>query len=311
VTDDEWDDEDDFDPALDATGVIDLSDVRAKLKADRKVRDRHILVRMNGSFVGRVYPLETITQRVGRAPSAELWIDEPGISRRHARIEPVDDGFEVIDERSANGTFVFGERIARHRLQDGELVQFGATAVYRYSVTDSEHEKMLVNLYEASVRDPLTGIFNRDHFGERLRAELAFARRHQTEVSLVMFDIDHFKRINDTHGHQAGDRVLISLARAIADSVRIEDVLARYGGEEFVLILRNIDLEGAAAVAERLRRVVAALSVHHEGREIQVTASFGCASLTTCAEPDGQALIAAADVRLYEAKGAGRNRVAF
>jgi two-component system chemotaxis response regulator CheY len=162
---------------------------------------------------------------------------------------------------------------------------------------------------ELANTDPLTGMLNRRAFMERMAQEMSRARREAKPLSLVLTDIDHFKRVNDTYGHQAGDRVLLRLARAVSDAVRTEDVVARYGGEEFVVILRNIDVAGAVILAERLRQLVEQLEVEHEGRRLRVTASFGCACLDCCVERTGQTLIATADMRLFEAKRAGRNRV--
>ncbi len=139
--------------------------------------------------------------------------------------------------------------------------------------------------------------------------EVAFARRHSTSVSLVIFDLDHFKKVNDTYGHPAGDAVLVTVAERVQKALRTEDVFARYGGEEFVVILRGIDLEGAHKVGERLRAIVDASPIPADSLSIPVTLSAGCAALTCCPEPSTVALIAIADRRLYAAKRAGRNRV--
>jgi diguanylate cyclase (GGDEF)-like protein len=181
--------------------------------------------------------------------------------------------------------------------------------MFRYTYTDTSQERMLQKLYEASVRDALTGTYNREHFDERLRMEVAFARRHEAQVALVMFDLDHFKKVNDTWGHQAGDRVLVSVAERVSGGLRTEDIFCRYGGEEFAVILRGIDLPGAWSLAERLRERVAASPIRYENADIPVTLSAGCAALTCCEEPSTMALVAIADRRLYHAKHGGRNRV--
>jgi diguanylate cyclase (GGDEF)-like protein len=124
-----------------------------------------------------------------------------------------------------------------------------------------------------------------------------------------MFDLDHFKKINDTHGHPAGDAVLVSLAEKVAAGLRTEDVFARYGGEEFAVILRGIDRASAGRVAERLRDRVAHNPVLFEGTKIPITMSVGAAALTDCPDPSAEALVATADRRLYTAKRGGRNRV--
>ena len=124
-----------------------------------------------------------------------------------------------------------------------------------------------------------------------------------------MFDLDHFKEVNDTHGHLAGDRVLQGIGSRVREGIRLEDLLCRYGGEEFVVVLRNINLGGAAVVGERLRALLAAKPIDTDAGALRVTASFGCATLSCCAEKTPTALIEAADRRLLMAKRQGRNRV--
>jgi len=204
---------------------------------------------------------------------------------------------------------VQGQRVSRQLLRDGDVIQFGPTAVFRYTITDESQEALLQQLYDASVTDALTSAHNREHFDTQLRSELSYARRHKVDVSLAFFDVDHFKKVNDTYGHQAGDAVLVGLASAIRSMIRNEDVFARYGGEEFALILRGIDGVGAGAVGERLRERVEAMRVPHEGKVLSVTVSVGCSSFAELDEKTPEALVGTADKRLYTAKRTGRNRV--
>jgi diguanylate cyclase (GGDEF)-like protein len=300
---------DEFDAELEdeRTAVVHLHDLRRSSLPAKP--DRHILVRMDSSNVGQVFSLDADEWTLGRHTQSTVVLTDDGVSRKHARILREGDRFVLEDLGSANGTFVRGEKVARHRLNDGDVFQLGPTVMFRYTYTDASQERMLNKLYEASVRDALTGTYNREHFEERLKVEVAYARRHNTVVSLVMFDLDHFKKINDTHGHPAGDAVLIYVAQMVTKGLRTEDVFARYGGEEFSVILRGIDLEGAARVGERLRSTVAARPVDHEAKQIPVTMSVGCAELADCPEPSTTALVAIADRRLYAAKHGGRNRV--
>jgi diguanylate cyclase (GGDEF)-like protein len=272
-------------------------------------KDRHLLVRIQGWQIGNVVTLTGKPMRVGRRQECELWLNEPGISREHARIVPDLNGYVLEDLNSSNGSFIHGAPVTRRRLVDGDVVQFGPLAAFRYSITDSQQEQMLRQLYASIVTDALTGAYNREHFDQRLSAELSYARRHKSELSLIMFDIDHFKSINDRHGHPAGDHVLREVSRVTASTLRSEDVFARYGGEEFAVILRNIDLDGAHRAGERVRANVSALNVDHEGTQIRVTVSAGCATLKCCPEPSRTALIALADRRLYAAKRGGRDRI--
>jgi two-component system cell cycle response regulator len=289
------------------TAIVGLSELRGPRKP--QPRDRHLLVRVRGSHLGQVTRLPPEPLRVGRSQECELWLGDDGVSRRHARIYPQGGLYVVEDTESANGTFVQQQRVSRQILQDGDVIQFGPSAVFRYSISDENQEALLRQLYEASVTDALTGAHNREHFDAQLHAELSYARRHKSEVSLVLFDVDHFKQVNDTYGHPAGDNVLIEIAGAIGKITRNEDVFARYGGEEFALILRGIDGEGAHSVAERLRETIGALTVQSERGPIRVTISAGSASLAALDDKTPEALIAAADRRLYAAKRAGRNQV--
>jgi len=289
------------------TAIVSLSELRSAPRKQSK--DRHLLVRVRGAELGRVCRLPPEPFRVGRSQDCELWLGDDGVSRKHARIVQELPGYVLEDTESANGTFVQGQRVTRQLLRDGDVIQFGPTAVFRYTITDESQEALLQQLYDASVTDALTAAHNREHFDTQLRSELSYARRHKVDVSLAFFDVDHFKKVNDTHGHQAGDAVLVGLANTIRSMIRNEDVFARYGGEEFALVLRGIDIEGAGAVADRLRERIAALQIPTERGPIRVTVSAGCASLTTSGEKTPEGLISAADKRLYGAKHAGRNRV--
>lgn len=290
----------------DRTAVVNLASLRSTVALPR---DRRLMVRVRGANLGQVIRLSLAEYVLGRHQDCDIWIGDDGVSRRHARILRQGDGHVLQDLASANGTFVNGARVKRHQLHDGELIQLGPIAAFRYSVTDAEQELLLKRLHAASVTDSLTGAANRDHFDHMLSGELSYARRHHADLSLVLFDLDHFKSINDTYGHPCGDAVLVSVTAAAREALRKEDLLTRYGGEEFAVILRAIDVHGARALAERLRQLIEALRVDCDGREVRVTASLGCASLADAGEARSEALIADADRRLYAAKEAGRNRV--
>ena len=289
------------------TAIVSLSELRSSPRKQSK--DRHLLVRVKGAELGRVSRLPPEPFRIGRSQDCELWLGDDGVSRKHARIFQEGTSYLIEDTESANGTFVQGQRVSRQVLRDGDVIQFGPTAVFRYTVTDESQESLLQQLYDASVTDALTGAHNREHFDTQLRSELSFARRHKSDVSLAFFDVDHFKKVNDTYGHQGGDAVLVALANTIRAMIRNEDVFARYGGEEFALILRGIDRAGASTVGERLRERVEAMRVNYEGRVLTVTVSVGCASFAELDEKTPEALVSTADKRLYAGKHAGRNRV--
>ena len=300
-------DELDDPPEDERTAVVHLDALRRSAATQQP--DRHVLVRMDSANVGQVFSLNDTEWTLGRHTSSTIVLTDDGVSRQHARIIPEGGHYVLEDCGSANGTFIAGERITRHVLKDSDVFQLGPTVLFRYAYTDASQERMLNKLYEASVRDALTGAYNREHFEERLKVEVAYARRHNAQVSVLMFDLDHFKNVNDTYGHPAGDAALIHVSERVRKALRTEDVFARYGGEEFIIVLRGIDLEGARRAGERLRTLIAGQEVSHDGRSFQVTVSVGCANLRDCPEPNTTTLIAIADRRLYAAKRSGRNKV--
>jgi two-component system cell cycle response regulator len=296
----------DEDDPLERTAVVSLGDLRGP---KRQAKDRHLLIRARGAQLGHVTRLGDTPQRLGRSNDCEIWLNDDGVSRRHATITEEGGTYVLEDTGSANGTFVAGQKVTRAVLRDGDLIQFGPQAMFRYSIADEAQEQLLRQLYEASVTDALTGASNREAFDTQLRMELSYARRHSTDCSLVLFDVDHFKKVNDTYGHPVGDEVLVELSKATRRLVRNEDLFARYGGEEFALILRGIPLDGARVVGERLRERIAEVSIATDKGPLRVTVSVGCASAGTTEDPTAEALLQAADRRLYAAKRGGRNRV--
>jgi diguanylate cyclase (GGDEF)-like protein len=189
-------------------------------------------------------------------------------------------------------------------------------AVVTACLHERERESMMkalgalaTSLEEESTHDSLTKLFNRRYLDERLAAEVAFARRHGTDLSVIVLDVDHFKRVNDEYGHAVGDDVLVEVARRLRHCVRAEDLVARSGGEEFVVLLRAIDVDGSSVAAERMREAVEAVPVRLQTLAVPITVSAGCASMRQSHETSARALLEAADARLYAAKRAGRNRV--
>jgi diguanylate cyclase (GGDEF)-like protein len=168
--------------------------------------------------------------------------------------------------------------------------------------------QLFLELREHSLRDGLTGCFNHTHALEVVAAELHRARRSKRPVSLVMFDLDHFKAINDEYGHLCGDAVLAAVGVKMRDVGRSSDVRCRYGGEEFLLLLPETPIEGAKNVADTLRRELAELPIHWNGKTLHITASFGVA-IAALAELDTKAFVGRADAALYQAKEEGRDCV--
>lgn len=278
----------------------------------RNKRTRAVLTIAQGAEAGRVLSLATGSLvTLGRVPECSFAFDDPSLSREHARVLLVGTEWMLKDASSTNGTFVNDTRItAATTLRDGDRVQLGSGTMLRFALVDEAEETALKKVYEAASRDGLTGVFNRKSLEERIAGELEFARRHGTELSVIMCDVDFFKKVNDTHGHIAGDAVLKEVARRLQAALRAEDVLARYGGEEFVVLSRGIPVAVAVELAERLRMTLAAAPVPFGDLQIPITASMGVASLAQVGlDADKAKLVGAADARLYQAKQAGRNRV--
>jgi two-component system cell cycle response regulator len=272
-------------------------------------RDRALLVRTDAQNAGQVLKLDGARYGLGRHPDNQACIDDDGISRYHARITVDADKYWVEDLGSSNGTYINGRRVTSCELNNGDTLNLGPRVSFRFSSATAHEERVLKQLYESSVRDPLTGAFNRHYFSSQLSSEVAYAARHETPLSVILLDIDFFKKVNDTHGHLGGDAALVHMTNVFAKGLRTEDLLSRYGGEEFVILLRGTPVERAFAVADRLRVSLETQPVVHGDAAFRVTASFGCASLTCCASALPEVLLETADRRLYRAKETGRNRV--
>ncbi len=244
---------------------------------------------------------------LGRDPGCALRLPAEDVSRRHARVAPAEDGHLVEDLGSTNGTFVNGAPVSARRLASGDRIRVGSF-VMRYLVAGDEAARELEALAALGRRDPLTGLANRRAFEEALAGAVARAAREGAPLALAALDVDHFKRVNDAHGHAAGDAVLAAVTARAAEALRAGDLLARIGGEEFAALLPGATLAAAAEVAERIRARISAAPVDAGAARVAVTVSAGLAALAP--GEDGASLLARADERLYAAKRAGRDRVA-
>jgi diguanylate cyclase (GGDEF)-like protein len=265
------------------------------------------LVVIAGPSFGEMYKIKGDRVVVGRGPKTDVRVVDDGVSREHAAFQREGGRIVLVDLGSTNGTFCNGMRVPRQELTDGDKISIGASTILKFTFQDHVDEHYQKQLFESSLRDGLTHTFNRRYFLDRLHGELRFAVRHGKPVAMLFADIDHFKKINDTYGAEAGDRVLAGVARVLMTTIRAEDVLARYGGEEFAVICREIELEGAEALARRLVTAVAQRPFEFLGQQIPVTISVGAA--VDRGKSEAQTLIAAADAAMYEAKRSGRNRV--
>jgi diguanylate cyclase (GGDEF)-like protein len=277
------------------------------------IKHAYLLV-LAGPQFGEVFPLASGRElELGRRDDADVQIRDDGVSRRHASIRVDGEGAIVTDLASANGTYVDGKRVPEVRIADGARIQIGGHTTLKFIWADELEALYQMRLAEGALQDPLTGLYNRRHLDERLASELAGSQRHGRALSLLMIDIDHFKKVNDDRGHLAGDEALKMVAFVLRGAVRKEDVIARYGGEEFVVIARETPLDGARALGERIRRAVEKSRFAWQGTELSVTVSVGVTVGAATGEyvpgRSERELVEAADRALYVAKQQGRNRV--
>jgi diguanylate cyclase (GGDEF)-like protein len=274
-------------------------------------REERCLVQIYGPMLGKKFVLEQDETTIGRGEGCEIVLELDNVSRRHCSFLQKSDGVFLRDNGSTNGTYLNNVEVRGETpLRSGDLVKVGS-AIFKFlyggelgSIEAQYHEE----IYRLTIIDGLTQVFNKRYLLEFLDREMARCLRHGRALSLVIFDIDHFKKINDAYGHLAGDYVLRELASALKSRIRKEECFARYGGEEFALVLPETGHENTVFLADKLRKLVEQHQFVFEGKRIPVTFSGGVADLTP-GHADALAFIKAADARLYEAKHRGRNQV--
>ena len=260
------------------------------------------------TLLGRRFVLDSSPIRIGRGAENHIVLEGDSVSRRHAHFEQRSGAWWCVDDGSTNGSYVNDDQIMREaKLGNGDRIKIGPT-IFKYLTGQDVEAQYHEEIYRMTIIDGLTQVHVKRYLLEALDKELMRARRHARELSFLMIDIDHFKKINDVHGHLAGDYVLKEVAKHMQQRIRRDEVLARYGGEEFAIILPETNLEGGRALAEGLREKIEQSRFVFQGETIQVTISAGAAIL---GEQDKVStdLIRRADEKLYEAKRAGRNRV--
>jgi diguanylate cyclase (GGDEF)-like protein len=268
-----------------------------------------ILLHPPGPDMGRRTALSRDEYVIGRVAENDIVIERDSVSRRHARLlRTPERGWCLEDMGSTNGSFVNDVRIQNKPLADGDQIRVG-DVIYKFLAGSNVEAAYHEEIYRMTIQDGLTGVHNKRYFLDFLERELAAAQRHGHPLTLVMFDIDHFKQINDTRGHLAGDHVLKTLAGRIQPRMRREDLLARYGGEEFAVVLNSTGLHGGLKFAEDIRRRIQGTPFEFDGEAFTVTVSLGVACVEGEQGVTPQVVIARADEKLYAAKHAGRNRV--
>lgn len=265
------------------------------------------LIMLEGDLPGQVFRLRVGRQIIGRRPECDIRVRERAVSGIHAEVIRVRDTVTINDLASTNGTLVNGLRIRTPvALLQGSLLKLG-NCLFKF--VDSLLEVEFTEAMHArGVTDQLTGAFNKSYLVARLGFAIDTASDTRP-VSVIAFDYDNFKQVNDQHGHAAGDHALRSTCELIARTfVRPGDLFARVGGEEFVLVLPDTPLETALGIAEQIRRTLETTNFGSEGLDVRLTSSFGVCCATSAVEQP-ELVLARADELLYLSKRDGRNRV--
>lgn len=281
------------------------------------LQNNSVDIHANGGTLVRIYPSEGVgglwelgdgEVLIGRAPTCAISLDDSSISRRHAAVQHVEDGFVLIDLQSTNGTQVNGRPIKQHLLVAGDRIRIG-TFILKFLSNDDIERQYHETVYKMTTTDGLTNAYTRKYLDEVISREIRRTQRHQNPLCVVMIDIDHFKQINDTYGHMAGDVVLQEFSRRISDELDVDDVLARYGGEEFCLVLSESDSQQVREFTEHLRRTIADAPFPTHSGDLPITASFGLYTYRGEKHATAKDVLDLADQNLYTAKSNGRNRV--
>jgi two-component system, cell cycle response regulator len=264
------------------------------------------LVVIYGDDLGRRVPLGRQPTVLGRSSKCDVQIDQESVSRNHCRITFNGKTYTMRDLGSTNGTYVNDELIDEINLRDGDQIKVGRT-ILKFITGNNIETQYHEEIYRLMTIDGLTDVHNKRYFHEMLEREVSRSQRYERVFAVVLFDIDHFKKINDSFGHLAGDSVLRQLGVLVKSRVRRDDIVARVGGEEFAVLLPEVGLEGGLQTAEKIRDAVQHARFTFEGTPIEVTLSAGVAAWEAGVK-DGQDLVKRADDKLYEAKNTGRNR---
>ena len=269
---------------------------------------RPTLVVIHGASVGQRFLLDERAYVIGRADTCDVCLDDDTASRRHCQLTVGADGLHLVDLGSRNGSYVNDVSAATPLpVVDGDVLRVGRTLLKYLGGRNVEME-YFEEIHRVMTTDGLTGALNRRGLDAELERRWYEWRRYRRSFALVMVDLDHFKAVNDTHGHRVGDRVLADLGKIVLDMKRLSDAFGRYGGEEFVLVLPETPLDAAIVVAERLRVLVAEHPFEIEGGSFRVTVSLGVTTSRADVH-DVASLVQEADARLYQAKQGGRDRV--
>lgn len=279
-------------------------------------RKNACLVQYSGAKLGKRYPLTETVNIVGRSPTVQVVIQEASVSRQHAQFVLIGDQVAVEDLGSSNGTFLNDAPVKQQTpMKDGDIVRLG-TVLLKFFAHDNVDSVMHDKIYQMATIDAGTKIFNKQYLLDALESEFKYSVTYNRELSIIYYDLDKFKPVNDTYGHNAGDYILRESAALVKAAVRKDDILGRFGGEEFVIVLPNTNKSTAAELAERIRQKHEAHGFvidFNDGGQIKKvnhtqTISLGVEQLHPELKTPKD-LLEAADKKLYHSKSTGRNKV--
>ncbi len=289
---------------------IDQETINREIQKAKESPDCFVIIR--GNPTSHRFFLDKDEMTIGRDPSAEISISDQLISRKHAKVTRKDGTVSIEDLKSSNGTVINGSKLEANSprvLAKEDMIKLGNTIL---KFLPAGHIEIVYygNLNQAANTDPMTKCFNKGYFLEAIEAEVKRARALSSPLTLIFFDLDHFKKVNDTYGHDAGDFVLKEFTSLVRNSglYKQKDIFARYGGEEFCLLMPGVTSSEAAKIAEEIRGKVHLHEFNYEGKRIPVTTSLGVSELKSDTESANE-LIKSSDKALYTSKESGRNRV--
>jgi two-component system cell cycle response regulator len=298
-------------PDGDVTRVINPATDTLKIDLELAKATDPVLILIRGTPQGKKYSLKGAKKFVmGRDKVADIQLDDANVSRQHSMLTFEEDKIFIEDMGSRNGTFLNDEPIgsAKIELAKEDMIKLGST-ILKYLPAGQLETLYHINLTNAASMDKLTGLYNRKYISEVLEVEFKRAKALHSNISVILFDIDNFKKVNDTYGHDGGDYVLTTLgAQVKASGLRERDLAGRYGGEEFIVVLTNSTSQQAADVAERIRKRIEQCDFTYDGKKIPVTISLGVASIQKEFHL-GADIYKEADKALYVSKRSGKNKV--
>lgn len=293
----------------DVSQISEITDTELKLdisgKPTKKKSYPCFIILQGADLIGQIYKAKN-NSIIGRGANVYITINDSAVSRDHAKISTLGSRRVFVEDLgSKNGTYVNTSKIEKTELFDGDKVRIGNT-ILKFDILDEVEMSFQDKLFASSIEDDLTRIYNKKFFFESLAKDFSYAKRHKIHLSIITFDIDDFKKVNDNYGHVEGDFILRSLGKLIKPLIRTEDIFARIGGEEFAIILKNVGKDKAFLFAERIRTLIAKHPFKRQ-KTHKITVSIGCETFHNKNYETHKQLFEKADGFLLKAKKKGKN----